>query len=196
MSNKSVQGLCWASLVTCRLILGCTLIALKAGNVDQGWAAIIGAAVGAAATGGTALAATKLHRRQGRREDYLAFLDAISRVDDAHQKLLGHFVNERWPLDTVLEEAEVDQCLLDLKSARTDVRRAFPRVLLAGVRQVTAYSSYAHAAAELVLSLAERCRKDHMATALPSDLKENYREANDQLHKSINGFTRAARWKV
>lgn len=164
--------------------------------MDQGWAAIIGAAVGAAATGGTALAATKLHRRQGRRADYLAFLDAITRVDDAHQKLLAHFVNERWPLESALDEAEVDQCLLDLKSAASDVRRALPRVYLAGVRRVTAHSSYAHAAAGLVQSLAERCRQDHMATALPSDLKERYREANDLLVKGIYGFSRTARWKV
>lgn len=164
--------------------------------MDQGWAAVIGAAVGAAATGGTALAATKLHRRQGRREDYLAFLETITRVDDAHQKLLACFVNERWPLDAALDEAEVDQYLLDLKSAVSDVRRALPRVHLAGIRGVTAHSSYAHAAAWLVQSLAERCRQDHMATALPSDLKERYRAANKQLYKGIYGFSRAARWKV
>jgi hypothetical protein len=39
--------------------------------MDQGWAALVGAAIGAAATGGTVLASTKLHRRQIRREDYL-----------------------------------------------------------------------------------------------------------------------------
>lgn len=164
--------------------------------MDQGWAAIIGAAVGAATTGGTALASTKLHRRQIRREDYLAFLDATTRVEVVHAKLVTRFTNERWPLDAPLDATEIDQYIVDLKSAVSTVRQALPRVYLAGVKRIMGHASYVHATVLLVETLAERCRKEHMASALPSDLKADYRKADRDLEVGMYRFARAARWKV
>ncbi|MFE0134044.1 hypothetical protein ACFWY6_21140 [Streptomyces sp. NPDC059037] len=169
---------------------------MKVGAVDQGWAAIIGAAVGAATTGGTAWASTKLHRRQIRREDYLAFLDATTRVEVAHAKLVARFANERWPLDTPLDAAEIDQYIVDLKSAVSTVRQTLPRVYLAGVRRVMGHASYVYAAVLLVEALAEMCRREHMTSALPGVLKADYRKASRDLEKGMYGFARAARGKV
>jgi hypothetical protein len=165
--------------------------------MDQGMAAVLGAAVGAIALGGGALlsarSASALHMRQSRREDYLAYLVASSTLVEALLKIEDRFVNRREPADRPIEEADADALLDQLDDALSGMRRAIPRVRLAGPKQAVVCATRAALLADWAQSAAVGWRAAYLTTAVPDEERTEYRGRVELVEAELEDFTSVAR---
>ncbi|GAA2270763.1 hypothetical protein GCM10010234_01390 [Streptomyces hawaiiensis] len=116
------------------------------GTMDQGWAAVLGALVGALATGGGALvttrSSTRLHKRQARREACKAFLAASHRFCSEASQLLSFIAAEESALRAddeagVRVRGSLLGMLTALQGVATEVQTHTAAVMLEGPPEIT-----------------------------------------------------------
>ncbi|MGA4948601.1 hypothetical protein [Streptomyces lydicamycinicus] len=130
--------------------------------MDQGWAAVLGALVGALATGGgtflTARSAERLHKRQARREAYTGFLR------DLNSLRLGA-IGVRALLDALTDPANddpaattlIDERVEEIMSLENSLKNHVVAVSLEGPKRLAMNAQMAALyATRMTVTLAER----------------------------------------
>ncbi|MGW5737331.1 MULTISPECIES: hypothetical protein [Streptomyces] len=108
--------------------------------MDQGLAAILGAAVGALATGTaalvTAMSATRLHRKKARQEAFLAYLTLVAQIRMALADVSRHFRPDLADLHAPLDTATARARAADIDAQYRDLITKHAVLMLAGPRRV------------------------------------------------------------
>ncbi|WP_433919025.1 hypothetical protein OIE50_24145 [Streptomyces canus] len=137
--------------------------------MDQAIAALIGSLLGAGATLLGARTNSSLQARKHRRDDYLAFLDAIAAFDEAQNRFLRAFVNDRHPADRSLEETEVDRLVQGLDTANFSISAVLGRVYLAGPEPAADRARKMFFRTKTHAEWARSWRREYMLLAVPTD---------------------------
>ncbi|WP_133305557.1 hypothetical protein [Streptomyces sp. AcE210] len=163
--------------------------------MDQGVAALLGSALGAGTALVTARATNGLQARKHRREDYIAFLDAAGAFDEAQNRVLRAFVNDRHPEDGPLLEDDIDQLIRSLDAANFGIMATLGRVHLAGPASAAKCAKQLFHRGKMHAEWARSWRREHMSSAVPDSDVGQWQRSLQHFGAEVRQFTDLARRK-